>query len=49
MYDVSEVEASVHTHRGSNPEDDTFLNTEEATTCLVRVILRLQICQVPYY
>ena len=32
---ISDIEAWVHTHRGSNPEDITSLNTEEATTCLV--------------
>ncbi|CAD6266046.1 unnamed protein product [Miscanthus lutarioriparius] len=31
---VCEIEAWVHTHRGSNPEDITSLNTEEATACL---------------
>ncbi|RLM86565.1 hypothetical protein C2845_PM04G24650 [Panicum miliaceum] len=34
--DVSEVEAWVHSHKGSNPEDHTSLNTEEATACLER-------------
>ncbi|CAN6172484.1 unnamed protein product [Urochloa humidicola] len=32
--EVSEVEAWVHTHRGSNLEDVNTLNTEEATVCL---------------
>ena len=34
---MNDIEAWVHTHRGSNPEDITSLNTntEEATTCLV--------------
>jgi hypothetical protein len=32
---VTDIEAWVHTHRGSNPEDITSLNTEEATICLV--------------
>jgi hypothetical protein len=33
--EVTDIEAWVHTHRGSNPEDNTSLNTEEATTCLI--------------
>ncbi|CAL5078980.1 unnamed protein product [Urochloa decumbens] len=32
--EVSEVEAWVHTHRGSDLEDVNTLNTEEATVCL---------------
>ncbi|WVZ89659.1 hypothetical protein U9M48_036034 [Paspalum notatum var. saurae] len=32
--EVSHVEAWIHTHRGSNPEDITSLNSEEATACL---------------
>lgn len=34
--EVSAIEAWVHTHRGSNPEDTNTLNTEEATLCLER-------------
>ncbi|CAL4979876.1 unnamed protein product [Urochloa decumbens] len=33
--EVSEVEAWVHTHRGSDLEDVNTLNTEEAAVCLV--------------
>ncbi|KAL6639429.1 hypothetical protein ACP70R_023159 [Stipagrostis hirtigluma subsp. patula] len=34
--EVTQVEAWVHTHRGSDPEDPNLLNTEEATACLER-------------
>ncbi|KAL6839052.1 hypothetical protein ACP4OV_031106 [Aristida adscensionis] len=33
---VTQVEAWVYTHRGSNPENPSSLNTEEATACLER-------------
>ncbi|KAF2913806.1 hypothetical protein DAI22_10g114100 [Oryza sativa Japonica Group] len=36
LREVSAIEAWVHTHRGSNPEDTNTLNTEEATLCLER-------------
>ena len=32
---MSDIEAWVHSHRGSNPEDISSLNTEEASSCLV--------------
>ncbi|KAL6645213.1 hypothetical protein ACP70R_016821 [Stipagrostis hirtigluma subsp. patula] len=34
--EVTQVEAWVYTHRGSNPENPSALNTEEATACLER-------------
>ena len=35
---ITDVGAWIHIHRGTNPEDITSLNTEEATTCLVSAI-----------
>ena len=50
--EVNDIEAWVHTQRGSNPEDITSLNTEEATTCLVItkwLFLILQNFNVTYF
>ena len=50
--EVNDIEAWVHIHRGSNPEDITSLNTEEATTCLVItkwLFLILQNFNVTYF
>ncbi|CAD6233727.1 unnamed protein product [Miscanthus lutarioriparius] len=38
--EVFDIEAWIHSHRGSNPEDISSLNTEEASSCLEKYKLK---------
>ncbi|CAD6249966.1 unnamed protein product [Miscanthus lutarioriparius] len=47
--EVSDIEAWVHSHRGSNPEDISSLNTEEASSCLEKYKLKVVELNRPYF